>query len=62
MRVQGGCITCLDVAAWPYSVGILCEFTAFLGSLHWPLDAVDMGHFGVSFLEVLILFRAMGWP
>ena len=39
----------LDVAARPYSVGILCEFTAFLGSLHWPVDAVNMGHFGVSF-------------
>ena len=50
-------ITGLDVAVWPKSVGILCKFTAFLGSLHWPVDAVDMGHFGVSFLEVLILFE-----
>ena len=57
MLVHNGCITGLDVAAWPCSVGILCEFTTFQGSLHWPVDAVDMGHFGVSFLEILILFE-----
>ena len=49
MQVQGGCITGADVAAWPYSVGILCKFTASLGTLHWPCDAV-------YFLEVLVLF------
>ena len=32
-------------------------FTAFLGTLHWPSGSVDMGHFGVSYLEVLILFE-----
>ena len=42
MQLQGGCITSLDVAAWPCSVGISCEFSAFLGSLRWPVDAVDM--------------------
>ena len=34
MQVHGGCIAGADVAAWPYSVGILCKFTAFLGTLH----------------------------
>ena len=48
MQVHVGCITGLDVADWPYGVGILCEFTAFLGSLHWLVGAVDMGHFGGS--------------
>ena len=38
MQVHGGCITGLD--AWPFCVGILCEFTACLGSLHWPVGAV----------------------
>ena len=57
MQVHVGCISGADIAAWPESVGILCKFTAFLGSLHWPVDAVDMGHFGVSFLELLILFE-----
>ena len=48
----------LMLSAWPHSVGILCKFTAFLGTLlHWPVDAVDMGHFGVSFVESLILFE-----
>ena len=30
MQVHGGCTVGADVAAWPYSVGILCKFTAFL--------------------------------
>ena len=56
-QVHGGCIVGSDIAAWPCSVGILCEFSAFLGSLHWPVDAVDLGHLCVSFLELLILFE-----
>ena len=46
-QVHGGCISGADIAAWPYSVGILLKLTAFLGSLYWPVDAVDLGHFGV---------------
>ena len=38
-----GCFTGADIAAWPYSAGISCKFTAFLSSLHWPVDAVDLG-------------------
>ena len=57
MQVHGGSIIGADIAAWPYSVGILCKFTAFLGASHWPVDIVDMGHFGGSNLEVLILFE-----
>ena len=56
-QVHGGCISGADIAAWPNSVGILCKFTAFLCSLHWPVDAIDLVHFGVSFLELLILFE-----
>ena len=55
-QVAGG-ITGADVAVWPYSVSVLCMFTSFLGTLHWPTDDVDLGHFGTSFLEVLILFE-----
>ena len=29
----------------------------FLGTLQWPAGAEDLGHFGCSFLEVLILFE-----
>ena len=57
VQVQGGCISCADVAAWPYSVSLLCKFFSFLGSLHWPAGAEDMGHFGVSNFEVLMLSR-----
>ena len=28
-QVLGGCISGGDIAAWPYSVGILCRFTSF---------------------------------
>ena len=59
MQVHGGCVTGLDVAAWPKSVGILWKFAAFLGSLHWPVGAVDMGHCGF-FYGNSHSFRAMG--
>ena len=57
IQVHGGHISGADIAAWPYSVGILCRFTSFLGTLHWPIGSDDIGHFGVSFLELLILFE-----
>ncbi len=57
VQVHAGPITGADIAAWPYSVGILVRLSAFLGTLHWPSGSVDMGHFGVSFLELLILFE-----
>ena len=52
VQVQGGCIS----GAWPYGVSLLCKFSSFLGSLRWPAGAADMGHFGVSYLEILVLF------
>ena len=55
--MPSGCISGSDIAAWPYSVGLLYNFASFLGTLHWPVDTGDMGHFGVSYLEVLILFE-----
>ena len=57
VQVHAGHITDADFAAWPYSVGILVRFTSFLGTLHWPSGSVDLGHFGISFLELLILFE-----
>ena len=56
VQVHAGHISGDDVSAWPYSVSILVRFTAFLGGLHWPSGSVDLGHDGVSFLELLILF------
>ena len=57
VQVDAGHITGADISAWPYSVGILVRFTSFLGTLHWPSGSVDLGHFGISFLELLILFE-----
>ena len=56
-QVHGGHISGRDIAAWPYSVGILCRFTSFLCTLHWPPGSDDFGHLDVSFLELLILFE-----
>ena len=56
--VHAGHITSADISAWPKSVDILVRFTSFLGTLHWPSGSLDLGHFGISFLELLI---AMGW-
>ena len=57
VQVHGGCISGADIAAWPYSVTLPCKLVAFLGSLHWPADSGDLGHFVVSYLEVFILFE-----
>ena len=57
VQVNSGHITGSDIAAWPYSVGILVRFTSFLTTLHWPSGSADLGHFGISFLELLILFE-----
>ena len=60
IQVNEGRVSNADIAAWPYSVGILCKFTAFLGTLHWPMGSEDPGHFGVSFLGTSCSIRAMG--
>ena len=57
VQIVAGRISDDDIAPWPYSVGILIQFSSFLSQLHWPSGSVDMGHFGVSFLELLILFE-----
>ena len=62
MRVNGGCITGADDAAWPNSASLLCEFSSFLDSLHWPADSGNLRHYGVSHLEVFFQsLRAPGW-
>ena len=57
MQVPNGCISGSDIAAWPYSVGLLFHSTSFLSSLHWSVDTGDMCHYGDAYLEVLILFE-----
>ena len=50
-------ITVEDVRVWPYSVSLVVKMSAFLGTLHWPAGAVDLGVGGVSFVEMLILYE-----
>ena len=56
---DAGHIAGADIAAWPYSVGILIKFTSLLDTLQWPSGSDDFGHFGVSFMELLILFEQL---
>ena len=46
-----------DFDLWPYSIGLLIQFSAFLGSLHWISEGGDFVMGGVSFVEVLILYE-----
>ena len=57
VQVDSGHIAESDTASWPYRVGILVKITSFLKTLHWPSGSTDLGHFGISFLELLILFE-----
>ena len=50
-------ITVEDVRVWSYTVSHLVKISAFLGSLHWPAAAGDLGVGGVSFVELLILYE-----
>ena len=57
IQVDAGHITGADIFAWPKSVGILVGFNSLLGTLQWPSGFIDLGHFGISFLDLLILFE-----
>ena len=46
-----------DVARWSFSPGCLVKFAAFLSSLTWPGEVVDLGAGGVSYVELLILYE-----
>ena len=45
-------VTAGDVGTWPYSVGVLVSWVAFLSSLYWSAAGA-----GVSFVEMLILYE-----
>ena len=50
-------ISCRDIEVWPYSVGMLVKWVAFLGTLHWPEVECNLGVGGVSYAELLILYE-----
>ena len=59
-------VTSEDVCLWPYSVDIMVKLVTFLGSLHWPSAGGDLGHCGISYVELLILYELWAgettWP
>ena len=50
-------VSCRDIEVWPFSVGMLVKWVAFLSSLHWPADECNLGVGGVSYVELLILYE-----
>ena len=50
-------ISCRDIEVWPYSVGMLVKWVAFLSSLHWLAGECDLGVGGVSYVDLLILYE-----
>ena len=50
-------ITAADVSCWPFSTGVLVKLAAFLSSLTWPTEIIDLGPGGVSFVELLVLYE-----
>ena len=61
IQVDAGRIPGADIAAWPYSVGILVRFTSFLSTLHWPTGSDDLRSFWSLVFGAFDPFRAMGW-
>ena len=56
-NIDSGPLTYTDISLWPFSVHLLVRFTSFLSTLRWPEGLNEMGRFGVSYLEVLILLE-----
>ena len=55
--LDSGPLTDVDVSVRPFSVSMLVKFTSFLSTLRFPEGLNEMGKFGVSYLEILILFE-----
>ena len=57
MNVPASAISADDIAHWPHTTGLLVNWVAFLGSLHWPAGSMDLGVGGISYVELLILHK-----
>ena len=49
--IPASAVSAADIALWPYTPGLLVEWVAFLGTLHWPVGDLDLGVGGISYLE-----------
>ena len=56
-QVPSAVISCADVDLWPFSPGLLVKWVSFLNSLHWPVGDLDLGVGGISYVELLILYK-----
>ena len=57
LRLSLGPIADGDISNRPFSVPMLVKCAAFLSALRWPEGLKEMGKFGISHVEVLILFE-----
>ena len=55
--LDSGPLTDVDISLWLFSIPLLVKFTSFLSTLRSPEGLNEMGKFGVSYLELLILFE-----
>ena len=46
-----------DVGRWPFSTGALVKLAVFLSSLSWPSEVSELGPGGISYIELLILYK-----
>ena len=58
ISVPASAVSAEDVAHWPYTVSLLVQWLAFLGSLHWPVGGAHHGVGGVSFVEMLFFMSS----
>ena len=54
-QVPSVIVSSADVDLWPYTPGLLVKWVSFLNTLHWPVDNLDLGVGGISYVELLIL-------
>ena len=60
-RVVGPPLTAADFDSWPSSTGLSVKFSSFWGFLALAFGREGDLVMGVSFVEMLILYRGLGW-
>ena len=60
VNVPASSVTADDTASWRYTTGLLDKWVAFLGSLYWPADGLDLGVLVVFLVLNCLLFMSFG--